>query len=239
MAYEAEEIRTSQEIFYYLLEHHELREEDELLLYKAYTEEESVRNLVKSQGEIAGSNIERYGNVIYLIPKEENNFLGFSKQQLKLTLCKSAATDKDYYLSQFAILTLLVEFFDEQGSSSKSREYMRAGEFMNCISRRLKEGADEEENKEDTAGISFQILYETYEALKSDDRGFRAKTTKEGFVYNILMFLQKQGLVEYVVQDEMIKTTRKLDNFMDWNLLNQNNYQRVMRVLGVTKNEQN
>ena len=237
MAYEAEEIRTSQEIFYYLLEHHELREEDELLLYKAYTEEESVRNLVKSQGEIAGSNIERYGNVIYLIPKEENNFLGFSKQQLKLTLCKSAATDKDYYLSQFAILTLLAEFFDGQGSSSKSREYMRAGEFMNCISRRLKEGADEEENKEDTAGISFQILYETYEALKSDDRGSRAKTTKEGFVYNILMFLQKQGLVEYVVQDEMIKTTRKLDNFMDWNLLNQNNYQRVMRVLGVTKDE--
>lgn len=238
MAYEAEEIRTSQEIFYYLLEHHELREEDELLLYKAYTEEESVRNLVKSQGEIAGSNIERYGNVIYLIPKEENNFLGFSKQQLKLSLCKSAATDKDYYLSQFAILTLLVEFFDGQGSSSKSREYMRVGEFMNCISLRLKEGADEEENKEDTAGISFQILYETYEALKSDDRGSRAKTTKEGFVYNILMFLQKQGLVEYVVQDEMIKTTRKLDNFMDWNLLNQNNYQRVMRVLGVTKDEQ-
>lgn len=237
MAYEAEEIRTSQEIFYYLLEHHELREEDELLLYKAYTEEESVRNLVKSQGEIAGSNIERYGNVIYLIPKEENNFLGFSKQQLKLALCKSAATDKDYYLSQFAILTLLVEFFDGQGSSSKSREYMRVGEFMNCISLRLKEGADEEENKEDTAGISFKILYETYEALKSDDRGSRAKTTKEGFVYNILMFLQKQGLVEYVVQDEMIKTTRKLDNFMDWNLLNQNNYQRVMRVLGVTKDE--
>lgn len=238
MAYEAEEIRTSQEIFYYLLEHHELREEDELLLYKAYTEEESVRNLVKSQGEIAGSNIERYGNVIYLIPKEENNFLGFSKQQLKLSLCKSAATDKDYYLSQFAILTLLVEFFDGQGSSSKSREYMRVGEFMNCISLRLKEGADEEENKEDTAGISFQILYETYEALKSDDRGSRAKTTKEGFVYNILMFLQKQGLIEYVVQDEMIKTTRKLDNFMDWNLLNQNNYQRVMRALGVTKDEQ-
>lgn len=237
MAYEAEEIRTSQEIFYYLLEHHELREEDEQLLYKAYTEEESIRNLVKSQGEIAGSNVERYGNVIYLIPKEENNFLGFSKQQLKGTLCKSGATDRDYYLSQFVILTLLVEFFDGQGSSSKSREYMRVGEFMNCISLRLKEGADEEETKEDTAGISFQVLYQTYEALKSDDRGSRAKTTKEGFIYNILMFLQKQGLIEYVVQDEMIKTTRKLDNFMDWNLLNQNNYQRVLRVLGVAKDE--
>lgn len=238
MAYEAEEIRCSQEIFYYLLEHHELREEDEPLLYKAYTEEEGIRNLVKSQGEVAAANIERYGNVIYLIPKEENNFLGFSKQQLKSTLCKSSATDKDYYLSQFVILTLLVEFFDGQGSSSKAREYMRVGELMNCISTRLKEGAAEEEEMEDTAGISFQILYETYEALKSDDRGSRMKTTKEGFIYNILMFLQKQGLVEYVEQDEMIKTTRKLDNFMDWNLLNQNNYQRVLRVLGVKKDEQ-
>ena len=237
MAYEAEEIRTSQEIFYYLLEHHELREEDEMLLYKAYAEEEAVRNLVKSQGEIAGSSVERYGNVIYLIPWEENNFLGFSKAQLKNTLCKSAATDKDYYLSQFVILTLLVEFFDGQGSSSKSREYMRAGELMNCVSLRLKEGAAEEEEKEDTAGISFQILYETYEALKSDDRGSRMKTTKEGFIYNILIFLQKQGLIEYVVQDEMIKTTRKLDNFMDWNLLNQNNYDRVLRVLGVQRDE--
>ena len=167
MAYEAEEIRTSQEIFYYLLEHHELREEDELLLYKAYAEEETIRNLVKSQGDIAGCNIERYGNVIYLIPKEENNFLGFSKQQLKGTLCKSSATDKDYYLSQFVILTLLVEFFDGQGSSSKSREYMRVGELMNCLSARLKEGAAEEtaseeeedgKNPKDTAGISFKIL---------------------------------------------------------------------------------
>ena len=118
MAYEMEEIRLSQEIFYYLLEHHELREEKEAALYKAYAEREEVQNLVKSQGEIARSNIERYGDVIYLIPKEENDFLGFSKAQLKAALCRSGAVDRDYYLSQFVILTLLTEFFDGQGSSS-------------------------------------------------------------------------------------------------------------------------
>ena len=141
MAYEMEEIRLGQEIFYYLLEHHELREEREPFLYKAYAEREEVQSLVKSQGEIARSNIERYGDVIYLIPREENDFLGFSKAQLKAVLCRSGAVDRDYYLSQFAILTLLVEFFDGQGSSSKSREYMRVGELQNCISARLKEGA--------------------------------------------------------------------------------------------------
>ena len=73
MAYELDEVRISQEVFYYLLEHHELREEEEMQLYKAYTEQEGIQNLVKSQGEIAQSRIERYGNVIYLIPKEEKS----------------------------------------------------------------------------------------------------------------------------------------------------------------------
>ena len=234
MAYELDEVRTSQEIFYYLLEHHELCEDEEMQLYRAYTELEEIQNLVKSQGEIAESRIERYGNVIYLIPKEENHFLGFSKAQLKAALCKSSGTDKDYYLSQFVVLTLLVEFFDGQGSSSKAREYMRVGELQNCISSRLKEGAEGmDEEQEEQSGIAFSNMLEAYEALRSDDKGSRAKTTKEGFLHSILVFLQKQGLIEYVEADEMIKTTKKLDNFMDWNLLNQNHYQRVLRVLGV------
>jgi len=233
MGYEKEEIHQSQEVFYYLLEHHELCEEKAQILYRAYAEQEAVQNLVKSQGEIALCNIERYGNVIYLIPKEENHFLGFTKPKLKNALCKSNATDKDYYLSQFAILTLLVEFYDGQGSSSKSREYMRVGELQNCISLRLKEGVQQvPPEEEEQAGIAFSNMMEAYEALRSDEKGSRAKTTKEGFLHNILVFLQKQGLVEYVEQDEMIKTTRKLDSFMDWNLLNQNNYRRILKVLG-------
>ena len=131
-----------------------------------------------------------------------------------------------------------MEFYDGQGSTSKTREYIRAGELQNCISGRLKEGAENEKENGDGAGtIAFSAMLEAYEALKSDERGSRARTTKEGFLHNILIFLQKQGLVEYVEQDEMIKTTKKLDHFMDWNLLNQNNYNRVLRVLGVTENE--
>ena len=232
MAYEIEDVRISQEIFYYLLQNRELREEEEQAYYRAYTENEQVQNLVKSQGAAADSNIERYDNIIYLIPKEDNRFLGYSKAELKNILCKSGATDKDYYLSQFVILTLLVEFFDGQGSSSKSREYMRVGELQNCISERLKEGAQNVgEEQEETIGIAFSNMLEAYEALRSDEKGSRARTTKEGFLYNILTFLQKQGLIEYVEEDEMIKTTKKLDNFMDWNLLNQNHFMRIRRIL--------
>lgn len=256
MAYEVDEIRTSQEIFYYLLEHHELGDENQERLFRGYAENERIQNLVKSQGEAAQCDIERYGDVIYLIPREDNTFLGFSKAQLKQLLCKSNGTDKDYYLSQFVILTLLVEFYDGQGATSKTRDYMRVGELQNCISTRLREGAErteeeeegrshgEEElspeerrsvgagqSREERQGIAFSNMMEAYEALRSDEKGSRAKTTKEGFLYNILNFLQKQGLIEYVEEDEMIKTTKKLDQFMDWNLLNQNHFQRVRRVL--------
>lgn len=233
MAYEMGEIRLSQQIFYYLLEHHELREQDEQRLYRAYTEEEQVQNLVKSQADEAASTVERYGDVIYLIPKEENVFLGFSKAELKKKLCKSMGTDKDFYLSQFVVLTLLVEFYDGQGSSSKSREYIRVGELQNCISERLKEGVENTtEEEEEQKGIAFRNMLEAYEALRSDDKGTRQRTTKEGFLHTIFTFLEEQGLIDYMEEDEMIKTTKKLDNLMDWNLLNQNNYQRVRKVLG-------
>lgn len=234
MAYEMEDIRISQEIFYYLLEHHELREEDDARLYGAYTREEHIQNLVKSQGEIGECNIERYGDVVYMIPRENNDFLGFSKTQLKAALCRSGATDKDYYLSQFVILTLLVEFYEGQGSSARSREYMRVGELQNCISQRLREGSQNVgEEKEESMGLAFSNMLEAYEALRSEEKGSRSRTTKEGFLYHLLNFLQKQGLIEYVEEDEMIKTTKKLDSFMDWNLLNQNHFNRVKRVLGV------
>lgn len=238
MTYELEEITLSQSIFYYLLEHRALKEEDERELYKAYTENENIMNLVKQQGKIAESLIERYGSVIYFIPNEDNHYLGYSKNQLKQILCKSSSTDKDYYLSQFAILTLLVEFYDGQGSSSKSRGYMRVGELLNCISNRLKEGVDNtSEEMEEESGLAFSNILEAFEALRSEEKGSKAKTTKEGFLYTILKFLEKQDLIDFIEEDEMIKTTKKLDQFMDYNLLNKNNFHRVRKVLGVVDNE--
>ncbi|NYB74542.1 hypothetical protein HZF24_10390 [Sedimentibacter hydroxybenzoicus DSM 7310] len=238
MGYELEEITLSQSIFYYLIEHRELREEDNISLYKAYTENDNIMDLVKRQGIIAESLIERYGNIIYLIPNEDNTYLGFSKQNLKSILCKSTATDKDYYLSQFVILTLLVEFYDGQGSSSKARDYLRVGDLLNSVSERLKEGIESsDEESQDIDGLAFSNMLEAFEALRSEEKGSRAKTTKEGFVYNILKFLQNQDLVDFIEEDEMVKTTKKLDQFMDYNLLNKKNYRRVLRVLGVVENE--
>ena len=105
--------------------------------------------------------------------------------------------------------------------------------MQNSISAHLKAGAESSREQQEEQGISFAAMYEAYEALRSDEKGSKAKTTKEGFLHHILKFLEKQGLLVYVEEDEMIQTTKKLDSFMDWNLLNQNHYMRVRRVLGI------
>ena len=50
MAYEIEDIRTSQEIFYYLLEHHELSEEAQERLFRGYAENERIQNQESPRG---------------------------------------------------------------------------------------------------------------------------------------------------------------------------------------------
>jgi hypothetical protein len=232
MAYEFDTIQLSQKIFNHLISKGELKADDNITLYKAYVEDENVLNLVKSQAEISDCIIERYGSTIYLMPNTTNDILGYTKAELKKELCKSGGTDKDYYLSQFVIITLMAEFYDGQGSHCKSRTFIKSGELQNIISERLKQGISNEEEKPHT-GLDYTSMSEAFEALKSEDRTSRKKTTKEGFINTILSFLEKHGLITYIADDEMIKTTKKLDDIMEMKILNRDNYTRVMNALGI------
>jgi len=77
-------------------------------------------------------------------------------------------------------------------------------------------------------------MSEAYESLKSAETGSRSKYTKEGYVSIICEFLDRQGLIVFVREDEMIKTTAKLDNVMEYKILNKENYARIMEALGET-----
>ncbi|WP_346940461.1 DUF6063 family protein [uncultured Clostridium sp.] len=232
MDYSVEEIKLSNKILYYLLKYKELKE-NEIELYRAYSENENIAELVKIAGEELECEVKKFGAAIYLIPKEDNDFFGYSKGELKKELCKSGPNDKDYYLSQFVILTLIVSFYGATGLSSKCREFIKVGEFLNIITEKLREGVERaSEEVEDKNGIAYSNILERFESMKASDKKSMSKTTKEGFVNTILNFLDKQGLIYYIQNDDMIKTTHKLDNFMDWHVLNKNNYDRVLRALG-------
>ena len=236
MNYSIDEIKISNRIIYYLMQNRELKD-NELELYKAYSENENIQELVKLEANEFNCEVRKFGTVIYFIPKEDNDFLGYSKGELKKELSKSGANEKDYYLSQFVIMTLIVSFYGATGLSSKSRDFIKVGEFLNIVTEKLTEGVKKSEENPNDGGIAFSNILEKFEALKSSDKQNRSKTTKEGFINNILIFLENQGLIDYIKGDDMIKTTKKLDYFMDWHLLNKNNFDRVIKVLGEEENE--
>ena len=232
MTYNLDEIEQSQEIFSYLLQYHELSERTEKELYKSFIESDAVQLLVRSQAACSDLQVERYENVIYIMPNDDNYFLGFSKSDLKRKLCRSNADDIDYYLSLFVIMILILKFYDGYGTSCKIRDYIKVGDLQNSVSEYLKKGAavyTEEEQNEN--GILFTELSQSYESLRSSEKISHQRTTKEGFIYTILIFLERQGLIQYIKSDEMIKTTSKFDHFMNWNLLDKNNYERVQNIM--------
>lgn len=228
--YNAEQIAEAMKIYYYLLQHSEMSIDDDKDLYKSYSENEEVMNLVKIYGSESECSIERYNGVIYLIPGENNEFLGFSKSDLKRKLCRSDANDKDYYLLQFIILTLLTAFYNSNGRSSKSRSFIKLGEFLNLVSERLKaaEAYGNIDNIENRSGLAVSNIIEKWDALRGSDAKTTARTTKEGFMNGIIRFLEEQGLIDYIEADDMIKPTSKLDNFMDWRILNKTHYENVL-----------
>lgn len=230
--YNSEQISIAMKIYYYLLQHGEMSIDDDKELYKEYADSEEIMNLVKTYGNESDCSIERYNGVIYLIPGENNEFIGFSKADLKKSLCRSDANDKDYYLSQFIILTLLSTFYNSNGRSSKSRSFIKLGEFMNMVNEKLKaaEAYEDIESVEKRSGIAVSNILEKWNALKGSDVRTISRTTKEGFIKRIIGFLEDQKLFEYIEEDDMLKSTRKLDNFMDWNILTRSNYQNILEA---------
>ena len=233
MAYNIEDIIKSNEIFYHLLEHHHLTSHANKELYTAFIESEDIQLLVKTLGDTSECEVTRYENVIYLIPRDDNCVLGYSKSELRSIFCKSDSDEYDYYLSLFAILVLMLSFYDGYGVNCKIRDYLNFSDFQNSIGEFLKKGKNRHPNEEDqnSIGLMFSAMSQRYESLRSEDKITKKKTTKEGFLYAILRFLQNQDLIDYISTDEMIKTKPKFDHFMNWNLLDKNNYDHIFGVL--------
>ncbi len=233
MSIALEHVKLSQEIFYTLLNnHYMLKEEDFKPLFQAYTREVEVRNLLKQQAEVANCKIALYGDVLYLIPNLDNHLLGFTTAELKSELCYSGALNDDYYLAQFMILCILMEFYDGSGTNTRIREFLKFSDLETTISKELENGVRNQEKNETEDFIRFKALQDRYESLLSKDDSNRMRKTKQGMIRKVIDFLVKQSLIVYIVEDEQIIPTDKLNHFMENNLLNKRNLDRVKKVLG-------
>ena len=189
-----------------------------------------------------------------MLPDSDNFCLGFSMQDFKEKLAKGGLSKERCLLAFFAITVLLISFYDGEGASCLTRQYINFGEYENAISTYLKKGATRYTDEEqDASGLLFKEMSQSYESLisrenmenaksKSDKR---IKNTKQGFLARILEFLQKQKLIVYIKESGKIFPTQKLTNIMSYHVLVLTNYESleqfktVKYVLSEIDSEQN
>ena len=233
-----ETFQKAADLYAYLLKYHQLERDDDRTLYQAYVEDLEVQKAVKRLGAAAQFDLALYGNTIYLIPQQDNTTFGYTRSELKNRLVGSNASYEAYNLAMFIILVFLMECYDANGETSAARDFMKEEELEDLVEQYLREGSalySEEEEKK--MGISFHKLYEHYNALSgSESLGAKVKT-KEGFISKIMSFLSAQQLVDYVREDHIILLTPKLNAFMDFDLLNRTNYDRVEAMFETIKEE--
>lgn len=238
MEYKTSAIHTSQEIISAILANSgALKRQLYPELFDTYVSDQKVQQLVNNQVEYLDSSLVFSRDVIYLIPNTENRFFGYSKNELQSKLCKGDSRSVDYYLAEFVILVLLLEFFSDKNYTKASRSYIKRVEFMESVKSHLLSGvkANEDRDPEDIE-IDFEGMHNAYEALRNEE-GSSAKTTKEGFIDNILIFLENQGLVKR--DDDKIYRTEKLRVLVESHLINKERLDEVRTILEDIDNESN
>lgn len=234
----AETFQNAADLYAYLLKYHQLDRDDDRNLYHAYLEDLDVQKAVKRLGAAAEFDIALYGNTIYLIPQRDNTTFGYTRSELKNRLVGTTGTYEAYDLAMFIILVFLMECYDAVGESSATRNFMKEEELENLVDHYLKEGsALYNEEEEENLGINFHKLYATYNALSGSEIPGGKVKTKEGFISRIMSFLGAQKLVDYVREEHMIYIMPKLTAFMDFNLLNRANYERVEHMFEAINGE--
>lgn len=233
------EASIAMEIFMYLLENGSLSSDKNRELYDEFVKEK-IMTLVKMYTEKANCEVRLINNTVYLIPNEDNKFIGYSKSELKNDMLKSNATEQDYYLANFIILTLITSFYNASAGIMKSRFQIKYNEFENLIGSRLTQADDyrDIETLEDESQIAYNSIIDKWNSLKATETKGQSKTTKTGFVLSVIKFLANQGLVSYYEKDEIIKTTTKMDDLVNEIVLNKSNFKKIEETFNNLEKQQ-
>ena len=222
-------LQKAMRIYYFLLKEGELTFDNNRELYMDYADSE-VRYLLEIMARESDVSIEKYNQVVYLIPGEDNDVVGIKDMDLQKIISYDARKI-DFYLSQYIITVIIMVFFSGRGGFVKSRDFIRISELEETITSRLiyansKKNIDREQEE---AMINITGMYEHWNALQIDEPGKRK--TKYGYIRSVCGFLAKHGLLIYDYVEEDIRPTNKFTHLMMYNFLDSGRLEIIEKIL--------
>ncbi|MDQ2085063.1 DUF6063 family protein [Herbivorax sp. ANBcel31] len=223
-------LQKAMRIYYFLLKEGELTFDNNKELYLDYSDSE-VRDILEILAKESNVLIEKYNQVVYLIPNEDNDVLGIKDMDLQKVLSYDARKI-DFYLSQYIIIVIITVFYSGKGSFVKSRDFIRVGELEEIITSRLEYANSKKDIESEQQEAAFNItgMYEHWSALQIDEEGKRK--TKYGYIRSVCTFLAKHGLLIFDTVEEDIRPSAKFTNFMTYNFLDNSRLEIIEEILG-------
>ncbi len=212
------------EILYTLLQKHELPSSDPAYTWLMEADSGRLEQLEAAAAAFECRLVTRQG-MIYLVPNQDNLFLGYSKADLKAVLLKSNQNDAHYYLSMFALLILLDAFYSTEYGGGRLRDFLSLEDWMSRFDKALNSGVDQKDNP---GNIPYERMVDTYNNLLADPSHKRAANNKAQLFLTLLKFLEKQKLVVYLPDQEQIFLTERMNALMD-NILRSDSQLAILR----------
>jgi len=216
-------------IYYFLLKEGELTFENNRELYLDYSDGE-VRDVLSILAKESNVSIEKFNQVVYLFPEEENDILGIKDMDLQKIISYDARK-VDFYLSQYIITILMLAFYSGKGNYVKSRDFIRIAELEEIVTTRLTYAYSKKniEREQEEAMFNITSMYEQWSALQIDEPGKRK--TKYGYIRSVCAFLAKHNLLIYDLIEEEIRPTHKFTNLMMYHFLDGQRIETIERIL--------
>ncbi|MEY8256868.1 DUF6063 family protein [Erysipelotrichaceae bacterium 66-17] len=213
------------EIFYELLKQKQFSSSSEE--YAAILDDEKVEKELNEMVEAFECELIYASKGCYLIPKSDNVFLGFSKTQLKDKLTFGSQRLVHYYISMYALLILLNEFYGTEYSTAHKRDFLKVGDWMNRVKDSLVKGAEMEHNE---TNISFKEMYNAYNHMRSG-MDSKASDNQYSIFYRLILLLEEQDLIDFVEENDSVYCLPRLDALMDQILTSDAGYETVMNMV--------
>jgi hypothetical protein len=218
-----DKIKGATKIYYQLLKSGEIRRSLNKDLYNLYANYSDVQDTLKYMAEESKCDLLLTTDALYMIPKPENDIIGFNYKNDEDF--KSVKDETDYYLGLYIITVIFNEFFN----TISPMEFISVDELVKKVEKRMEAAAlkDDVEEIENEFKYNIRNLKDAWfakENIPGDKDERLGKQTwsyqyRYGCVRKMIIFLTNQGLVLYSKEDDEIRPTQKLNDLMNYYFL--------------------
>ncbi len=234
MFYDAENVMKAFELYTKLAREGLLGEDD----YQQYLSNDEVFTLLDQYAAKMECVLFVAANQLYMVPKTTSSPFHVNNEYLRKTYLKSGATNSDLYLSYFATIVLLGEFYNSYLTKEPTIHYLSLSRWVEAVNERIDVLAQHPEGrlKELERELSYNWLsiienWAALDAIKESAKSQKGQTlSRLSFLHTVKIFLVKEKVIREIGNDE-VELTEKAKMIVQRYFMNLEHNNEILQFL--------